>query len=63
MAVMIEIPQMVIDAGAIAVSAALIGAGFAAAVIAIDHAFDRVKESAWNYINARLDLEKEKRSD
>ena len=63
MSVMIEVPTLVLDSGAAAVAITLIGGAFAGVVVMIDYAFDRVKASAWNYINARLDLEKDKRGD
>lgn len=55
MSVMIEIPQMVIDSGAVALSAALIGAGFSCAVIAVDYAFDKVKESAYELLRKQME--------
>lgn len=59
MSMMIEIPSIVVDSGAAALAITMIGGAFAAVVIMVDYSFDRVKESAWKYINARLELEKE----
>lgn len=41
----VEIPVMVIEAGVASASLLLVGGGLAGAVLMIDHAFDKVKET------------------